>query len=460
MRRLAPSPGSIELPAEAPVAETRTVERASRPARSRLIVMAIRFVAMALNFGVQIVLARVMGLSEFGTVNVSLALLSILVIPAAFGYETAAIRFVALARDDQPVLRALSLRFVATVARTSLLTCLAIGIAAGIENKLGHGDAALGMAMLIPIIPCFAFVRVGEAWLRGVGTLVRALIGSGVLIPVLTLAFVLAAWAVGGGGHTVGVAPALMARALATAIALIAVGYFVFSKLEFKLRPRRAPDPAQAAEIRRTALVLCVVSGLAMFVVQADIVAVSYFDGSASAGVYSAAARITQATNVALVAVNFVLAPHIARLAENRETERLQDEVSAAATWSGAMIAAVFVAVLFGAPLILSAFGPSFGAGADALRVLMGGQLVNAICGPVAATLTMSGGHGAAMRVLALSVVVQLVLFALLIPPFGLVGAACATAVCGVVANLGLLYHARRRLGIWSLPSPVVRLLP
>jgi O-antigen/teichoic acid export membrane protein len=460
MRRLAPATAADAVKPAALADASPGAEATARPALSRLVVMAIRLAAMVLNFAVMVALARVMGLAEFGTVNVSLALLSILVIPAAFGYETAAIRFTALGRDDGPLLRSLSLRFARTVALTSLLTCLAVGVAAGVEQALGNSDSALGLALLIPILPCFAFVRVGEAWLRGVGMLTRALVSSGVILPLLTLVFAFGAWLLGGRGHSVGIAEALGARALATAVALVAVGTFVFGKLQWRLQPRRAPDPEVATEIHRTALVLCGVSALAMFVIQADIVAVSFFDGSASAGIYSAAARITQATNVALLAVNFVLSPHIARLAANGETARLQREVGAAATWSARLIAVAFVVALVGSPVILDVFGPGFDAGANALRILMAGQLFNAFCGPAAAALTMSGGQLAALRILAFSVLVQVVLFALLIPPFGLVGAACSTVACGTVANLGFVYYARRTLGIWSLPTALVRFLP
>lgn len=459
MRRVAPVPAPAGGAAQTAAAETGSADPSARPALSRLIVMAIRLASMALNFAVQIVLARIMGLAEFGTVSVSLALLSILVIPAGFGYETAAVRFVALGREDPLLLRWLSLHFLRTVALTSLLTCLVIGGAAAVEAALGYTDTAVGLVWLVPILPCFALVRVGEAWLRGVGTLVRALIGSGVIIPVVTLVALFAEWLVAGRSD-VEVGPALAARALATVLALAAIGAFVFKRLDWRLQPRRAPETAAVSEIRSTALVLCGVSALGMFVIQADIIAVSFFEGSASAGIYSAAARITQATNVALLAVNFVLAPHIARLAAGGETAQLQREVSAAAKWSAAMIAVAFLIVLPAGPLILDAFGPGFDAADDALRILMAGQLFNAFCGPVIATLTMTGGQLAALRVLALSVLAQIVLFAVLIPPFGLVGAACATVTCAVLVNLGMLFHARRRLGIWSLPAPLVRFLP
>jgi O-antigen/teichoic acid export membrane protein len=432
----------------------------SRKSVSRFTVMAMRIAAMALNFGVQLVMARVMGLSAFGLANTALALLNILVIPAALGYETAAIRYVALSRDDGSLLRALTVYFGRRVLLASLLTCLAVAVAAAVEQGLGNSDQAIALAMLVTIIPGFALVRVGEGWLRGAGSLVRALVSSGVVVPVLSILFILAEWTLLGSTRDVGVGGALGARAVATAVAVVTVGVFVWGKLGGHLGERSRIEPAMASEIHRTAVVLCGVAFLAMVVSQIDIVAVALLKGSAEAGLYSAASRVAQAMNVALVAVNFVLAPHIARLFADRKTGQLQHEVSSAANWCTCLMALACAILIPGASLVLSAFGPGFGAASDALRILMLGQLVNAICGPAGTLLNMTGRQSQAIRALSVSALIDLVLFGLLIPPFGLTGAACATAACTVAWNLGMLFYARRYLRVWSLPGVLVRVLP
>jgi O-antigen/teichoic acid export membrane protein len=453
--------------ASEPVAEVLTREAGRRPtlgvsrqAVSRVTVMAIRCAAMALNFAVQLVMARAMGLSAFGSANTALALLNILVIPAGLGYETTAIRYVALTRADQPVLRALTVRFARTVMLGSLLTCLFVGAAAAIQLALGHADSAVGLAMLVVIIPGFAFVRVGEAWLRGFGCLVRALVNSGVVIPVVSILLILAQKALLGSGATIGVAGALGARALATGVAVAAVAVFVVGKLQGHLRPRASLESAWVSEIHRVALVLCGVAVLTMAVSQMDIIAVSFLRGSAEAGVYSAASRVAQAMNIALVAVNFVLAPRIARLFADGKSEQLQHEVSSAASWSTCLMATGCAFLIPASPLVLSVFGSGFGGASDALRILMLGQLVNATCGPAGAVLSMTGGQWKAIRALGLAAAIDVVLFGVLIPPLGLTGAACATAICTATWNAGMLTYIRRDMRIWSLPGPLARALP
>jgi O-antigen/teichoic acid export membrane protein len=428
-------------------------------AGSRVTVMAMRIAAMTLNFVVQLVMARVMGLSAFGVTNTALAMLNILVIPAALGYETAAVRFVALERDDQPHLRALTVYFGRNVLIASAVTCLLVAAGALIEQRLGNGDQAIALALLVLIVPGFALVRVGEGWLRGVGSLVRALVNSGVVVPVLSIVLILAEWLL-LGREDVGVGGALGARALATAVAVFSVGGFVYCKLGRRLSPRAQIEASMLGDIHRTAVVLCGVAFLAMVVSQIDIVAVSVFEGSEQAGLYSAASRVAQAMNVALVAVNFVLAPRIAQLFAEGKTSKLQEEVSSAANWCLVLMGGACLILIPGAGLVLHAFGPDFGAAADALRILMLGQLVNALCGPAGTILNMTGNQRQAIKALTASAVVDVTLFGLLIPPFGLTGAAAATAACTAVWNVGMSIYVRRDLGVWSLPGPLERILP
>lgn len=428
-------------------------------AGSRVTVMAMRVAAMTLNFVVQLVMARVMGLSAFGVTNTALAMLNIIVIPAALGYETAAVRFVALEREDRPHLRALTVYFGRNVLIASAVTCLLVAVAALVERQLGNDQMAIALALLVVIVPGFALVRVGEGWLRGVGSLVRALVNSGVVIPVLSIVLLLAEWLL-LGRENVGVGGALGARAVATGLAMLTVGIFIAGKLEGRLRPRAEVEPSMLADIHRTAVVLCGVAFLTMAVSQIDIVAVSIFKGSEQAGLYSAASRVAQAMNIALVAVNFALAPHIAQLFAKGETTKLQEEVTSATNWCLCLMGLACLILIPGATLVLHAFGPEFGAAAGALRVLMLGQLINAFCGPAGAILNMTGNQGQAIRALSVSAVIDLLLFTLLIPPLGLVGAATATAACTAVWNVGMAFYVRRDVGVWSLPGPLARVLP
>lgn len=99
---------------------------------------------------------------------------------------------------------------------------------------------------------------------------------------------------------------------------------------------------------------------------------------------------------------------------------------------------------------VLSIFGPDFPEGYAALVILVAAQLVNALAGSVGFLMTMTGHERQAAFIMAVSVVVNLALNAVLIPRFGIEGAAVATAFTTVLWNALMFLFVHRQLRINS----------
>ena len=85
------------------------------------------------------------------------------------------------------------------------------------------------------------------------------------------------------------------------------------------------------------------------------------------------------------------------------------------------------------------------------LVILTLGQLANASFGSVGALLNMTGHEKDAMKGMMYSLGVNFVLAFLLIPIYGMVGAATSTAVSLMVWNMILRYYVKKRLNIESI---------
>jgi O-antigen/teichoic acid export membrane protein len=199
---------------------------------------------------------------------------------------------------------------------------------------------------------------------------------------------------------------------------------------------------------RTTAFQLTVFSTTMLVIAQIDVVIAGALLGPEAAASYATASRISKFVPFGLMAVNIALAPMAARLLHEGRSDELQRLILRAA-------AAIFVttvplaigAIAFGRPL-LALFGPEFVAGYGALVLLTLGRAVNALCGPTAILLTMSGNQRDAMLIAVGSAVLDGSLLLVLVPSFGLLGAAGATATTTVAWNLALLFTVRRRTGI------------
>lgn len=104
----------------------------------------------------------------------------------------------------------------------------------------------------------------------------------------------------------------------------------------------------------------------------------------------------------------------------------------------------VAIMILFPAQLLRVAFGPEFVIAAPALAIMAGGQFVVALRGPIGAMLSMSGNEPAQLKLTVAGFVLLLVLAYILIPIYGLTGAAMAQVGPILLRSIGGYVMARR----------------
>ncbi|HDG98264.1 MAG TPA: hypothetical protein ENG73_08870 [Desulfobacterales bacterium] len=135
-----------------------------RLARDTVGVMAIRALSMGLSFAVSVVLARLLGVREFGLYSLAMSVLGLLVVPATFGFPQLLVREIAAYRikGEWGLIRGL-LRF---ARRTSLLASLGIALLGGFvlwalsDRFSGEGVRVLALAFLA--LPFWALLQLSE----------------------------------------------------------------------------------------------------------------------------------------------------------------------------------------------------------------------------------------------------------------------------------------------------------
>ena len=177
------------------------------------------------------------------------------------------------------------------------------------------------------------------------------------------------------------------------------------------------------------------------------------FSDTESVGVYGTALRVSKLLSFMMYAINIIVAPKIANLYKEGKKAELETLVRHSTTTVTLISLPVVVVMILFAPLILGLFGQGFVAGKEALIILTVGQAINAVTGPVGVLLLMSG-HEKQLRNLTVGVMIFTVsLYGLLIPAYGIVGAAIATTIGMTAEMIGSVYVAKTRIGILSLPT-------
>ena len=407
----------------------------------------LKVVHTLLNFAISIVLARTLAPEGYGIYAFAFSVVALLAVPVQMGLPTLVIREVAryefARRWDH--LRGILQRANQAVLFFSLLvglTALMLGWWF-FENMEPTQRATLAWALLL--LPLVAFNRLREAALQGLRRVVVGQFPDMVLVPLVFLGLLFAAYA--AQGLTPPLAMALYALS-------VAMAFLVGSFLLVRALPDGVRTVAPRYETRawlRSVLPLSMLGGLSVINAQTDIFMLGLLSTSENVGLYRIAFSGAALVLFTLTAVNAVLAPHVARLYKAGDTERLQKLVTRSVQITFvAALPVVLVFVVFGGALLEFVFGVDFRPSWGALAILSMAQLVNVAVGSVHVILNMTGYERETMKGAFYAAVLNVVLNALLIPQFGIEGAAVATGISIMAVNVILLRVLWNRTGIWS----------
>ncbi|MCL1049568.1 flippase [Shewanella abyssi] len=145
---------------------------------------------------------------------------------------------------------------------------------------------------------------------------------------------------------------------------------------------------------------------------------------------------------VALIAlglhsVNAVIMPNIARLYKKGDLQETQALLTKSVRLSSLVsLPIIFFLIIFGEFAISLLFGKDYLAAYPILVILCFGQLVNVLMGSVGLVLNMTGNEKSTLKSLFITLLLNLILLAVLIPMYGAIGAAIAVSLSLVCWNV------------------------
>lgn len=407
--------------------------------------LGVRVFGLLVGYSSSVLLARVLGAGDFGAYRYALGWANLLTVIACLRADVLVVREVASApgHSASPLVRfARNLTFV-----TATATVLIAGALVALFDALRPESLELTVFWLaLGVLVATSLATVYRGALEARGAVVRAqwpdvVLRQGGLLLALGVALLL------GVPMTAGSAMAF--HVLAGFAALAGLGW-MWRRTRAEAPPRPdAPAPRLSTWLIAAAP-MTMAALLASVNTQADLILLGVFASREEVGQYAVAVRLANLVSYVLIAANIPLRPVVARLWKEGKVEALQSTLSgvcARVLVVAALIAAGLIAL---GPLLLGVFGPDFVVAADALRVLTAAQLLSAIAGPVGIVLMMSGHERATFVGLAVGAVTNVGLNALLIPRYGILGAAMATATGVFVWNAVLLVALRKRTGLHS----------
>ncbi len=411
---------------------------------SSVLGLGLRGAGMAMALVSQIALARFMPAHDFGLYVVIVAWTTILASVASCGLPFVAVRFLPLYRDrqDTATLRGFAVFALAGCLGGALVASVGFLLWSGFDPMLSDNRASVFAGLWLIAALCLSSLM--TTWMQAAMQPLRAEALSNLLRPALVVILVGIGAMVQGG--RVDATTALFLSSLAALLSLVPATVNVARDVPGPLHGAWNFAPWRSWLSSGVALMLPMLS--MMTIERIDTIILGAYAGPEAAGIYGMAARLAQMTGLALVSVNALMGPMAAELHGRGDHAGLRRLLANAAAMNLLLVTAMVVVLLLLGPWVLGLFGAVFTDGAGVMRILMVGQVAQAVLGSAGGLLGVTGHNRPVLIVLPLAVVVHAVLCLWLIPGLGAEGAAIAGATTLTALSLVMTLIAWRVLGI------------
>jgi O-antigen/teichoic acid export membrane protein len=235
--------------------------------------------------------------------------------------------------------------------------------------------------------------------------------------------------------------------AIASTWATAAVQWLLV-KVAFRAEIGAGPATSEGRAWLLAALPLLVVSVSDLALQTGDVLILSAFLTPADVGMYFAAAKTMSLISFVHYAVGSAIVNRLSALRAVGDSEGLAALVRDAVAWTfWPSLAGAVVILALGKPLLWM-FNPSFTEAYPVMFVLAFGFLAKASVGPAETVLNLLGQQQMTAVILVTSAIASIGLGLVLVPWFGMLGAATATCVAYVFTATMNYLVAKRRLGL------------
>ena len=413
--------------------------------------------ALAVGFYLSWWLAQQGGAALWGHLTLRITILNVATILVVFGWDTLLVKFVSPHLQGEssipPAVYLRAAQFVGLASVGAWLVGYGVLRAVGLDGR-PDDDLVTAVSAVLPALPGFAFLRLNAAVMRARQQTTRYGVFNNLLHLLLFTAIIqigVVAVDMDLDGPTLFYAYIAAVYAVAAISALNVVLNLTFSD---RVRPTMAEPDYHLSTLTRQSLPLMMVASMSVVMLNTDIFMLGWLAQAAEVGIYDVAIKISGMSTLALLAINAVVMPKFATLHQQGKLDQLGELARSSTKLTFWLSTPVLVFLFVAGPWILQRFGAEFTSGGGALRILLVGQLVNTSCGSVSALLQMTNNERQFQRIFLVATLANVVLNALLIPRFGITGAAIASAVATVSWNLGGVVYSKQALGISTLYVP------
>lgn len=401
--------------------------------------------ATALAYLSAILITRFIGPELYGIFLLASILISIGAMFSKIGLSRGLLRFVALykGQKDDGRIKGVIVSATGISFLLSLLVGAALFISSGFISTRVFDKPQVGLVVRL-LAFTLPLVVVGNGWRCGIQgfqiikyrVYIEKLIQPALRLLLLAILFLV-------GFRLIGVVLAT----ILTSISGFLLSFHYLAKV-FPFHKRQIKATFENRRLIQFSTPLLFQEVLNFLILHIDTLMIAHFLLSSNVGIYGAVVRVSTLVAVVLTAFNSIFAPMISELYGKGDLAAIEALFKTVTKWVLSLALPVFLILVFFAKPVMAIFGPAFSVGAPCLILLCIAQLINAGVGSVGLMLTMTGRPKVNLLNSAILCVLNIILNYVLIPKYGILGAAAATGASIAIINVLRLAEVYHFLGI------------
>jgi len=424
------------------------------------ITFVLRLAGLITSYIFNIIFARIYGADVIGIFALALSVQGIFTLLANVGAQTSVVRFIAQFGNngDYAEVKSIYGKYIKTLLPLSLIfTLIFYSSSSFFANSIFKNEMlVLPFRIIAFTVPLSVFFTINIASLRGLKEIGKAFVFQA-LTPVLNL--------IGITTITFFIVKNYLVPISAQAITsfLVAfISYILWKRVISKKNIDNEKNNAGKTTIKNildVSLPMLITAGMFYILGWTDTVMLGIFKTEAEVGIYRIALKIALFTSFTLSAVNSIAGPKFSELYWSGDRKRLKTTIQNSAQIIFYATLPIFFIIVFFNKEILWLFGEQFLKGRNVLIILSMGQFINAAFGSVGLLLDMTGNQRIFRNAVVLGAILNILLNALLIPIYGITGAAVATAISTVIWNLKTAISVYKIFGYWVGYKPTLKII-
>ncbi|WP_257229807.1 oligosaccharide flippase family protein [Acinetobacter sp. YH12041] len=410
----------------------------------------IKFFNIGAGLITTILLSKVLQVKDFGTYAFILSMLTILTIPAVMGVPEVVVREVARISSTNK-LEELNLLFKwikKTILITSSFSIMIFLIFIFVYKKdvILKENVSL-LFFLIICIPVMAVNSIRSSIIIGLNHVLLGQIIDNIVRPIILMLMLVFCYLLVVDYVSINTAILLYLISLLTA--MICGLFLLKKKMPCMDNITEINEQGKYKEWTLSALPLALVSGIYIISQQVDILLLGLLSSFESIAIYKIAAQIGVFVIVGQQILRSILAPKFSVLWQKGDLQQLQ-RITIFSSRISCTIALLisFIFYFYGKFFLSYFFGENYLLAYEPLLILCFGQIINAACGSTGILLNMCGKEKESIKGLLVGLSVNIISGFILIPIYGVSGAAIGAALGAITWNLCLWLIVRKHIGI------------